>query len=104
VCAQSKIVFAAVNSPSDAPPDAANVDTKTVGRDATDGHPQSAPKFVWPKLLEIAATAMAIVAAIFDKVLFVFILFFLVKYFLQSHLLNGTNVFYEVFYKMISDL
>ena len=44
---QSKIVFVAVNSPSVVPPTAANDDNKTVGRDDTDGHPQSAPKFVW---------------------------------------------------------
>jgi len=44
---QSRIVFVAVNSPSVVPPTAANDDNNTVGRDDTDGHPQSAPKLVW---------------------------------------------------------
>jgi hypothetical protein len=44
---QSKIVLVAVNSPSVVPPTAANDDNNTVGRDDTDGHPQSAPKLVW---------------------------------------------------------
>jgi hypothetical protein len=45
---QSRIVLESVNSPSVAPPTAAKDDNKTVVvRLDTDGHPQSAPKFVW---------------------------------------------------------
>jgi hypothetical protein len=58
---QSKIVLVAVNSPSVVPPTAANEDNNTVGRDETEGHPQSAPKFVWAN--EDVANANTAVAA-----------------------------------------
>jgi len=41
------MVFVADKSPSAAPPEEAKDDNNTVGREDTDGHPQSAPKFVW---------------------------------------------------------
>ena len=44
---QSRMVFVADKSPSAAPPEEAKDDNNTVGREDTDGHPQSAPKFVW---------------------------------------------------------
>jgi uncharacterized membrane protein YdbT with pleckstrin-like domain len=55
-------VFVAVNSPSFAPPDVANVDNKTVGREDTVGQPQSAPKLFWAKLVATVMTAIAVIA------------------------------------------
>jgi hypothetical protein len=72
VCAQSKIVFVAVNSPSFAPPLVASVDIKTVGLDDTGvGHPQSAPKFDWAKPVRTEANTTDAVATIFVNVFFI---------------------------------
>ena len=86
VVAQFKIVFVAVNSPSFAPPDVAHVDNKTVGRDDTEGHPQSAPRLFWAKLVATVITAIAVIAILVTSFFIWFInlvrvLFFTIKAF-----------------------
>jgi hypothetical protein len=77
-------------SPSPAPPDTAIVDNSTVVLDDTGGQPQSAPRFVCPKLEAADTTANAAVAASFVSVCVVFIFCFFV--FDPLLLMDGTNV------------
>ncbi len=81
---QVKIVLAAFKLPP-----VASVDTKTVGLDATAGHPQDAPRSLWAKLGAIVATAIAAVATNFEIVFCVFIFLILIVLIFGSIIMNG---------------